>query len=271
MKMHINPSGRTKSMRFAQRLSKFTTLVVLVGAAGATALALSSNSYAGSDEIIASAKNPDLWPAPGRDLSLTRHSTLNDINASNVSKLQMVWSQSTGALRGHEGQPIVVQVDGKPMMYFVSAWPNIVQALDLSDPDNPRQVWNYVKKSDRDDSAVPRACCDTVNRGLNFADGKIIFHTLDGFVVALDAKSGKEIWSVKHAYPEHGETITGPTIIAGDLVVAGFGGDEFAARGRLSAYRIKDGSKVWECQSNGTDKEVCMTPNTNKAHPEHGT
>src|SRR3984885_10481612 len=242
-------------MRFAQRLSKPIKVAVFVGAAAAAPIGLSANTFAGSEEIATSAKNADLWPAPGRDLSLTRHSPLNEINAGNVSKLNMIWSKSTGTLRGHEGQPIVVDVDGKPMMYFVSAWPNIVQALDLSDPDNPRQVWNYVKKSDRDDSAVPRACCDTVNRCLNFADGKIIFHTLDGFVVALDAKSGKEIWSVKHAYPEHGETITGPTIIAGDLVVAGFGGDEFAARGRLSAYRIKDGSKVWECQSNGTDKE----------------
>ncbi len=182
---------------------------VLLGAAGAAALVSSLSSFAGSEEIVTSARNADLWPAPGRDLSLTRHSSLKDINTDNISKLQMVWSQSTGALRGHEGQPIVVSVDGKPMMYFVSAWPNIVQALDLSDPDNPKQIWNYVKKSDRDDSAVPRACCDVVNRGLNYTDGKIIFHTLDGFVVALDAKSGKEIWSVKHAYPEHGETITG--------------------------------------------------------------
>jgi PQQ-dependent dehydrogenase (methanol/ethanol family) len=257
-------------MRFSQRLSRTITVAVVMGAAGATALALSANTFAGSEEIAASAKNADLWPAPGRDLSLTRHSPLNDINTGNVSGLNMIWSQSTGTLRGHEGQPIVVTVDGKPMMYFVSAWPNIVQALDLTDADNPKQVWNYVKKSDRDDSAVPRACCDVVNRGLNYADGKIIFHTLDGFVIALDAKSGKLIWSVKHAYPEHGETITGPTLIAGDLVVAGFGGDEFAARGRLSAYRIKDGSKVWECQSNGTDKEICMTPDTNKKHPEFG-
>ena len=159
---------------------------------GAVMLLTATSIFAGSDEIISEAKNQDLWPAPGRDLSLTRHSTLSDINAGNVAGLQMVWSQSTGALRGHEGQPIVVEVDGKPMMYFVSAWPNIVQALDLSDPDNPRQVWNYVKKTDRDDSAVPRACCDTVNRGLNYTDGKVIFHTLDGFVVALDARSGKE-------------------------------------------------------------------------------
>ena len=90
----------------------------------------------------------------------------------------MVWSQSSGALRGHEGQPLVVEVDGKPMMYMVSAWPNIVQALDLTDPDNPKEIWNYLKKTDRDESAVPRACCDTVNRGLSYAEGKVVFGTL---------------------------------------------------------------------------------------------
>src|SRR6202167_356482 len=259
MKMQINPSGRTKSMRFAQRLSKCTTIVVIVGAAGATALALSSNSYAGSDEIIASAKNPDLWPAPGRDLSLTRHSTLNDINASNVSKLQMVWSQSTGALRGHEGQPIVVQVDGKPMMYFVSAWPNIVQALDLSDPDNPRQVWNYVKKSDRDDSAVPRACCDTVNRGGSYADGKIVYLTLDGWLIALDAKTGKEAWVTKNNYPDKGEDGTPAPLIAEGKVFVGFGGDEFAARGAFAAYDLQTGKELWKKYSTGSDADIGIT------------
>ena len=229
-----------------------------------------------SDQIEEEAKNPDLWPAPGRDNQLTRHSPLSDINTENVGKLQMAWSQSTGALRGHEGQPVVVIHNGKPMMYFSSGCPNmaqcnILQALDLTDPDNPVQVWNYVKKTDRDETAVPRACCDTVHRGVNYARNKVIYHTLDGFVIALDATTGKEVWVVKHAYPEHGETITGPTLVAENLVIAGFGGDEFAARGRLSAYDIDTGKKVWECHSTGPDKDVCLTPDTNKAHPEFGT
>ena len=121
----------------------------------------------------------------------------------------MVWSQSSGTLRGHEGQPLVIEdVGGKPMMFMESGWPNIVQALDLSDPDHPVQVWSYTKTSGRDESAVPRACCDTVNRGLSYADGKLVFGTLDGYVIALDAATGKQDWVVKSAYPEHGETIT---------------------------------------------------------------
>jgi PQQ-dependent dehydrogenase (methanol/ethanol family) len=230
-----------------------------------------------SAEIEQRAKDPNQWPAPGRDNQLTRHSALTDINAGNVKKLEMIWAQSTGALRGAEGQPIVISdVGGKTMLFMVSGCPsmancNVVQALDLTDPDNPKAIWNYVKKTDRDESAVPRACCDTVNRGLNYAKGKIITHTLDGFVIALDALTGKELWVVKNAYPEHGETETSPTLIAENLVIAGFGGDEFAARGRMTAYDLDTGKTVWTCHATGSDKDVCLTPDTNKAHPEYGT
>jgi PQQ-dependent dehydrogenase (methanol/ethanol family) len=230
-----------------------------------------------SAEIEQRAKDPNQWPAPGRDNQLTRHSDLKDINTENVNKLEMIWSQSTGALRGAEGQPIVISdVGGKPMLFMVSGCPsmsncNVVQALDLTDPDRPKAVWNYVKQTDRDESAVPRACCDTVNRGLNYAKGKIITHTLDGFVIALDALTGKELWVVKNAYPEHGETETGATLIAENLVVAGFGGNEFAARGRLTAYDLETGKQVWSCHGTGSDQDVCLTPDTNKANPHYGT
>jgi lanthanide-dependent methanol dehydrogenase len=229
------------------------------------------------DEITKLAQDPNQWPSAGRDNALTRHSALKDINTENVTKLQMVWSQSTGALRGHEGQPVVISdVGGKPMMFFVSGCPemskcNIVQGLDLSDPDHPKQIWNYVKQTDRDETAVPRACCDTVNRGPVYADGKVVFGTLDGFVVALDAQTGKEVWVVKHAWPEKGETITNAPLIADGLVIIGFGGDEFAARGRVNAYDLKTGKQVWKCYSTGSDKDVCLTPDTNKANPHYGT
>ncbi|HRQ27664.1 PQQ-binding-like beta-propeller repeat protein, partial [Hyphomicrobium sp.] len=249
-------------------------------AGGVAALLLGMSSMGtpalANAEIEERAKNENLWPAPGRDNKLTRHSTLSDINKDNVSKLNHIWSQSMGALRGQEGQPVVVEHNGKPMMYFSSGCPNmaqcnILQALDLSDPDNPVQVWHYVKKTDRDESAVPRACCDTIHRGVNYAANKVIYHTLDGFVIALDATTGAEVWVVKHAWPEKGETITGPTLIAENLVIAGFGGDEFAARGRLTAYNIETGEIVWKCHATGSDKDVCLTPDSNKANPHFGT
>jgi PQQ-dependent dehydrogenase (methanol/ethanol family) len=216
-------------------------------------------------------QDPNQWGAPAGNLNLTRYSSLKGINTGNISELQMTWSQSSGTLRGHEGQPLVIEnVGGKPMMYLESGWPNIVQALDLSDPDHPVQMWNYTKTSGRDESAVPRDCCDTVNRGLSFADGKLVFGTLDGYVIALDAITGKEIRVVKNAYPDRGETLTPAPIIANDKVIIGFGGDEFGARGRIAAYNLADRKKIWECQSTGSDKDVCLTSNTNKKHPEYG-
>src|SRR5437879_8029214 len=215
------------SKRQVQVLCAVAALVTTCGAALA----------ASDSEQFQRFNDPNQWGAPAGNLNLTRYSTLKDINTDNVHDLQTVWSQSSGTLRGHEGQPLVIQnVGGKPMMYIESGWPNIVQALDLSDPDHPVQVWNYTKTAGRDASAVPRACCDTVNRGLSYADGKLVFGTLDGYVIALDGITGKEIWVVKHAHPDHGETLTGAQLIANDTVIIGFAGEIFAARGRVTAY-----------------------------------
>ena len=251
---------------------------LVTGALIALMVGVSGPALANSDEEqLARMADPDQWPAPGRDFALTRHSTLADINRDNVSKLQMIWLQGTNALRGHEGQPLVIKdVGGKTMLFMVSGCPamsncNVVQALDLTDADNPKQVWSYVKTTDRDESAVPRACCDTVNRGGSYADGKFVYGTLDGFVIALDGQTGKEVWVVKHAWPEKGETITPAPLIADDKVIIGFGGDEFAARGRVTALQSEGRLRgCGTCQSTGSDADVCLTADTNKANPQFG-
>ena len=252
---------------------------VLAGTIVAVTMGLSGQASAmnSDEEQLKRMADPDQWPAPGRDFAMTRHSTLSDITTDNVNKLQMSWLQGTNALRGHEGQPLVIKdVGGKTMLFMISGCPsmancNVVQGLDLTDPDNPKQIWSYVKKTDRDESAVPRACCDTVNRGGSYADGKFVFGTLDGFIIALDAQTGKEVWVVKYAYPEKGETITPAPLIADNKVLMGFGGSEFAARGRIAAFNLSDGSEAWVCHNTGPDKDVCLTPDTNKANPHYGT
>ena len=158
------------------------------------------------------------WPEPGGDLSLTRHSTLTDITKENAGKLQMAWSMSTGTTRGHEGQPLVIG----DRMYYVSAYPNYVYALDLSKPDNYEVIWKYSPK--QDEHAVAVSCCDTVTRGLSYGDGKIVFNTLDGQLIALDANTGKEVWKVKRADPKKGETSTPAPVIVKDVVLTGVGG-----------------------------------------------
>ncbi len=176
----------------AKRQVKMFYVVAALGMTCGTVLAATDS------EQFQRFKDPNQWGAPAGNLNLNRYSALKEINTGNVKSLQMVWSQSSGTMRGHEGQPLVIEdVGGKPMMFMESGWPNIVQAMDLSDPDHPVQVWSYVKTGGRDESAVPRACCDTVNRGLSYADGKLVFGTLDGYVIALDAATGKVDWTVK--------------------------------------------------------------------------
>ncbi|HEY0231061.1 MAG TPA: PQQ-dependent dehydrogenase, methanol/ethanol family [Dokdonella sp.] len=214
--------------------------------------------------FAAEATSGDSWVAPGGDYALTRHSTLSDINKSNAGNLQMTWSMSTGAPRGHEGQPLVIG----NMMYYVSGYPNYVYALDLSEADNYQVVWKYSPK--QDDHAVAVACCDTVNRGISYADGKLVFNTLDGQLIALDAKTGKEVWKVKRADPKKGETSTPAPIIVKDIVITGMGGDEFGARGRMQGFALADGAPKWTCHSTGPDKDLCLGKDFNAKHPEYG-
>ena len=257
--------GSNDSPRSTQRGARSTKRsLLLMMLAAVTTLLAALPAFAGSDaEQFARFKDPNQWGARRQSQSDPLQRAQGHQH-DNVKDLQMSWAQSTGALRGHEGQPLVIDIGGKPMMIFISGCPdmskcNIVQALDLSDPDHPVQAWSYMKTTGRDESAVPRACCDTVNRGGSYADGKFVFGTLDGYVIALDAATGKEAWVVKHAHPDKGETITPAPIIANDKVFIGFGGDEFAARGRFTAYALADGKKVWECYSNGSDKDVGLT------------
>ena len=113
-----------------------------------------------------------------------------------------VWSFSTGALRGHEGQPLVVGTT----MYVHSAYPNHVYAIDMTKEGWPIK-WKYTPV--QNDRAVAVACCDPVHRGVNYAQGRIFMTTLDGQVIALDANTGKEVWKVRNADPTRGETQTG--------------------------------------------------------------
>jgi len=186
-------------------------------------------------EFTTNASNPDNWGGIGRDFALTRHSPLAEINRDNVKNLKMSWEMKTDATRGHEGQPLVIG----SVMYMVSAYPNNVFAIDLAAQDDGGKVlWKYTPQQDERSVAV--ACCDTVNRGASYADGKLVFGSLSGDVIALDAKTGKEVWKQKLAHPDKGETITMAPIIADGKVVAGISGNEFGVLGRVAAWRLQD-------------------------------
>ncbi len=117
--------------------------VKLIYAVAALVTTCGAAMAATDSEQMARFKDGNQWGAPAGNLNQTRYSTLKDINTNNVKDLSMIWAQSSGTLRGHEGQPLVIEnVGGKPMMFIESGWPNIVQALDLTDPDHPVQVWH---------------------------------------------------------------------------------------------------------------------------------
>ena len=138
-----------------------------------------------NDELQKMSQNPKDWVMPTGDYANTRYSHLKQINAGNVNKLQVAWTFSTGVLRGHEGGPLVVG----DIMYLHGPFPNPVYALDLAHEN--KILWKYEPK--QDPNVIPVMCCDTVNRGLAYADGKIFLHQADTTLVALDAKTGQVV------------------------------------------------------------------------------
>ena len=203
------------------------------------------------------------WHMTGRDYSLQRFSPLKQITTSNVAELRPVWSFSTGTLRGHEGNPLVIG----NVMYVHTSFPNIVYALDLSKPGAPL-IWKYVPNQSPD--AIPIACCDLVNRGTAYhPSGKIFIQLLQGELLALDAKTGKELWKVKNADYKQGSTMTNAPIVIKDIVIAGISGGEFGVRGRVTAYNVNDGKEVWRGYSTGPDSEVLIEGDANANYPSH--
>ena len=198
-------------------------------------------------------KNPKNWAMQAGSFSNQRFSELQQINKANVKDLQVAWTFSTGVLRGHEGGPLVIG----DTLYIHSPFPNKVFALSLADQSIK---WKYEPK--QDPSVIPVMCCDTVNRGLAYADGKIFLQQADTMLVALDAKTGKEVWKVKNGDPKIGETNTNAPHVFKDKVITGISGGEFGVRGRVSAYDINTGKLAWTAYSVGPDNELLFDPAT---------
>ena len=203
-----------------------------------------------SGTTIAAAADVDgSWAMPSKDYSATRYSSLAQINTNNAKGLHPLWSFSTGVLAGHEGQPLVVN----NTMYVVTPWPNTLYAFDLTQPDYPLK-WKY--RPDVSPNALGLACCDSVNRGAFFADGKIIYNLLDGNTVAVDAATGKQLWKTQSADLRSGETITMAPLVAKGVVIVGASGGEFGIHGWLKGLDVQSGRILWTAYNEGPDSEV---------------
>ncbi|HZV17430.1 MAG TPA: PQQ-dependent dehydrogenase, methanol/ethanol family [Sphingobium sp.] len=181
------------------------------------------------------AAEPENWLVNGGTYQGQYYSTLDQINEANVVQLAPTWYFEFDTTRGQEAEPIVV--DG--VMYVSTAWSK-VYALDAKTGE---QIWFF-------DPRVPgkagvRACCDVVNRGVAVYDGKVYVGTIDGRLIALRAKDGKEVWSVQTTDPKQMYAITAAPRVAKGKVIIGNAGADFGVRGYVSAYDAQTGKMAW--------------------------
>ncbi len=236
-------------------MKRLSRLFMVVGSLGVGAAACSSSTpptASGTAQLAAPSPVLDAdkqWSMQNKNTSATRYSTVNEINTENVKNLKVAWSFSTGVLRGHEGEPLVIN----NTMYVHTPFPNIVYALDLSKEGAPVK-WKYTPRQDA--AVIPIACCDTVNRGVAYSDGKIFLNQLDTNTVALDAETGKELWKVKQGDYKMGQTITSAPMVIKDKVISGISGGEFGVRGFVTANDVNSGKQVWRMYSTGPEAEV---------------
>lgn len=230
--------------------------------------AVLSAGASANEDLVHLSQDDRNWVMQTKDYGATHFSKLTDINADNVKDLKVAWTFSTGVLHGHEGGPLVV--DG--VMYVHTPYPNNVYALDLN--DTRRILWQYKPKQNPAARAV--ACCDVVNRGLAYApagahgSAKILLTTLDGHLVALDAKTGDELWKMENSDIKVGSTLTIAPFVVKDKVLVGSSGAELGVRGYVTAYDLKDGSQAWRAYATGSDQDLLLGQDFNEKTPQYG-
>ncbi|MGC4080799.1 MAG: PQQ-binding-like beta-propeller repeat protein [Vicinamibacterales bacterium] len=193
------------------------------------------------------------WPMPTGDYGALRFSPLDQITTQNVKNLRVTTTLATGVARGHEGQPLVLG----NTMYVVTPFPNNLIAVDLTRPGGAVK-WIYEPNPDR--RAIGIACCDVVNRGAAFANGKIIYSLLDATVVGVDANDGHEVWRTRVGDINKGETFTAAPLVVRNKVIVGNSGGELGVRGYVAALDVDSGRELWRAYNTGPDTDVKIGP-----------
>lgn len=198
-------------------------------------------AFAGHEALAAapvgkSAVDAGEWASYGRDYSEQRYSPLKQITADNANQLGLAWYGDLSERGGsYETTPVVI--DGR--IFVTSPWSK-VYAFDAK---TGKPLWKY-------DPKVPgqfavKLCCGIVNRGVAVWKGKVIWGTLDGRLIAVDARSGKKVWEKQVTDPELTLSITGAPRIADGRIFIGEAGSEFHQRGYLAAYSADNGKELW--------------------------
>ena len=211
---------------------------IFAGISLAALLLAASSGARANDSVVKAVSDPNGWAIAGHDYGNTRFSPLKQITSDNVGKLQLAYSLSLASLRSNESSPVVVG----DTLYVSSSWgPKNVYAVNAA---TGVQKWLY--QPDIPDDVLQYACCDVNNRGVSYADGKIFVGRLDGKLTALDAATGKELWTSTVVDYKQGSVITSPPLIVRDKVITGFGGGEYGVRGALLAFDVKTGKQLWQ-------------------------
>lgn len=206
---------------------------------------------------VAQIQNPPddgQWTMAAKNYASTRYSTLDQITVANVRNLKVAFTFSTGITHGNEAAPLIVN----NTLYIVTPYPNDLYALDLTKPGAPLK-WVYHPNPSASSQGV--ACCDTVNRGAAFYNGRIYYNLLDVQTVAVDANTGKEVWKTKLGDINNGESITMAPIVAKGIVLVGNSGGEFGVRGWLAGLNADTGKIAWRAYGAGPDKDILIGPN----------
>jgi lanthanide-dependent methanol dehydrogenase len=203
------------------------------------------------------------WTMPAKDYAATRYSDLTQINVQNAARLHPLWTFSTGVLGGHEGQPLVVG----DTMYVVTPWPNVLYAFDLTHEGYPLR-WKY--RPEVSANAVGTSCCDTINRGVFYVNGMLIYNLLDGHTVAVDARSGRELWKSQIGDLGRGETTTMAPLVVRDRVIVGAAGGEFGIYGWVKGLDLKSGQLVWTARNLGPDVDMGVRADAFRPYYDHG-
>ncbi|MCU1347562.1 MAG: PQQ-dependent dehydrogenase, methanol/ethanol family [Acidobacteria bacterium] len=255
-----------KTIRF-QRTGMFVAMLLLAACrmpeTPKQAVSESKGGAAGKAMLPAfstTANEDGQWLSVQKDYANTRFSGLAEINLSNIDQLKAATTFSTGMVAGHEATPLVVG----DTMYLVIPFPNTLYALDLKEPGGAAK-WVYQPRPDPAAQGV--ACCDVVNRGEAYADGKVIINTLDNHTIAVDAATGKELWNTKLGDINRGETITMAPFVVKDKVLVGNSGGEMGVRGWITALDVKTGKIVWRAYSTGPDSDVLIGPGFKPFYP----
>jgi PQQ-dependent dehydrogenase (methanol/ethanol family) len=206
------------------------------------------------------------WTMPSKDYASTRYSGLDQVNRQNVSRLKLTLTLDTGNRKGQEAPPLVVGTT----MYLTMPYPNNIIAIDLAAQPRPKVKWVFRPQPRPMSQGV--ACCDVVNRGAMYWQGKIYFNTLDGQTIALDAASGRQVWRTQLGNIMRGETVTMSPLVAEGKVLVGDSGGEFGVRGWITALDAASGKIAWKAFHTGPDKDVLIGPAFHPFYPaDRGT